>query len=166
MNTIGLLNYSDLFNNTANLFNENYKQSDYNNLIKRIYVSNLKANGAQSYEEAKSIKSLKRIKNAFKPYLIDSKATIKREEVFKILRRNLHYRFRQETKAVLIEKIGSLFDIDYCKTTKSFILDKVDINDYQEIKFIYNKTKNLVTSQTHNSKELQSVFNPLNQIKH
>jgi energy-coupling factor transporter ATP-binding protein EcfA2 len=162
MNIIGLLNYSDLFNNTANLFNDNYKQSDYNNLVKRIYASNLKTNGAQSYEEAKSIESLKRIKNAFKPYLIDGKATIKREEVFKILRRNLHYRFRQETKAVLIEKIGSLFDVDYCKNTKSFILDEVSIKDYQRIKFIYNKTKNLVSSQTHNGKELQSVFNPLN----
>ena len=104
--------------------NDNYKTNNFNILLKQIVVKELKEKGATTMQQAKTLQSVERIESAFKPYLKNNEVVIGKSDLFNILRTKLHYRTRSENISVVRSKIGSCFDVSYCKKEKKYTLKK------------------------------------------
>lgn len=143
------------------VFNENYKPAKYLTLLKRYAAATLEEKGASNIEEAKMLHSIKEIEKAFEVKFTQTDTiTLSKNEIFKITRRKLNYRYKTENTSTLNSKIGVCFDISYCKYTKEYTLKKVSkSSDLKTFDFKKEKEKK-VNAQSHAIKGREAIFKP------
>lgn len=137
---------------------DNWKQSEFKTLCSRLTAVELIKNGAGNLNEQIDLNRINKINKVFEPYFNGEFAQIDKKTMFYILRTQLNYRFRNENKSVVIDKIGVCFVVLYDKFKKEFTLKNVDNNCYQKNELLLEEKEKEVSSNSLTELGLQPYF--------